>query len=484
VCVWQKIETNMNSALRVRKALRKFLLKTHPDFFESGDAVKKAANAQALALINVLVDGATTGDRQSVRLPPVLRLTAHYRAGLEQEQPFRFQLPVPASLERASTEAVRSFCSQALLQLLVEAGEAQPEDTGWEREAKRDEWVVMAGMDAEGLQRAMFNTFMRDPPRDPREHSGARTDAEMARKVHEARRNYWLERTMMHAALKLFESEAALATLRQMADHNSALLTRLCDLPLLVVPPTWFEATRAPPGTLVARSDEGADGMARRLAEQEPFVREQRALVQRGLRAVLACCDVVTERGRLVGLSLPPELMRASASAKDRLIQLLESPLLPLLYGCAVSLSVMEGERPAWALRAKYLTVVDSETVPLVEVAVGDGPLSGFDALRASYAVAHARRRCDAINDLSKLSENCRVRLRKDFHGHSLTQQIAAVRGVAQLIEEVQPPGSPEARMNVRIGAPGQSVQLRDDGTLELPMRFTFENVKAALLKQ
>ncbi len=174
--------------------------------------------------------------------------------------------------------------------------------------------------------------------------------------------------------------------------------------------------------------------------------------------------------------------MRAAATAGDRLVQLLESPLLPLLRGCAVSLSVVPGERPPWALRAARLAVAEGRTVPLVEVAVGDGGVSGAEALRAAYAIAHARRRCEAVNATAELTARCRLRLQEGFQQHSLARQIAAVRGVAQFVAEVQPEGSPAARMDVRLGAPGERARLRG-GVLELPMHFTLEHVKAALLK-
>ena len=75
--------------------------------------------------------------------------------------------------------------------------------------------------------------------------------------------------------------------------------------------------------------------------------------------------------------------------ACDRLILLLESPMLDLLNGCAVAVSEMHP--PKWAIDCSELIVVDDVSVPLIRVAIGNSPhVDGKCLLAAKQAIHHA----------------------------------------------------------------------------------------------
>jgi hypothetical protein len=173
---------SLSSALVVRKALRKFLMKTHPDFFDA-DMLRKSSNEQGLKLINSLVDAATTDTSQSapaLQLPPVVRIKMHYRNQPDRE-PFEFQLAVPPSLSGRTSQ---DFSSEALVKMLIAAGEAPPDlASDWNKGAKREEWVTLAALDADGLKKEMqLESFMLDPPRRARDGMGATTKVRKQKK--------------------------------------------------------------------------------------------------------------------------------------------------------------------------------------------------------------------------------------------------------------------------------------------------------------
>ncbi len=477
--------SQMNSTLRVRKALRQFMLKTHPDFFASGDPAKRAANEQALSLVNSLVDGATATKRFSGQLPPVLRITAHYR-GAEDAPPFQFQMAVPPALERGGVEAIRKFCSDALLRMLVAAGEAKAEDSGWNKAAKRDEWVVLAALDSDGLKREMLETFMRNPPRRPGEHAGASTKEELAEKATRARLAYWKKRVVVHSAVKLFESEEAIAMLEAFGRKHPSLLARIHDLPVMIVPAAWAAgAFVPPPGTLLVSSEDSVETLVKKVEDDSEQVRRDRSIARQNVQNMLDCCDVVMHRGHLAGLTVSKQLL-LSPKVCHRLIVLLESPMLPLLRGCSVAVSETEGPQRHWLLRAARLVTVGSETVPLVQVAIGRRDmLSGREVLAAQYAISHARKRAAMVNAIGVLSEKCSIRLRNNFHNVSLRRQLGALQCLAEFVDELQPEGSSKARLTVRLGGASKKVVMHcEEGILELPLLFGFEDVRAALLKQ
>jgi hypothetical protein len=236
---------SLSSALRVRKALRKFLLKTHPDFFE-GKALQKASNENGLKLINSLVDAATaTSDEaasSSLQLPPVVKIKMHYRN--DDRPPFEFHVVVPP----LSRQKAKQFSSETLAKMLVAAGEALPDlETDWNKEAKRDEWVTLAALDGEGLKREMLTeSFMLDPPRNPKDGMGATTQRAWQAKVVEARLVFWKSRTVIHPRVKLFESHDALREMEIFAREQTALFFRVYDFPVMIVPPDFAPGSTDP----------------------------------------------------------------------------------------------------------------------------------------------------------------------------------------------------------------------------------------------
>ena len=238
----------LSSALRVRKALRKFLLKTHPDFIDS-DPSRRAVNEQGLKVINSLVDAATSSDispssSSSVsQLPSVIKIKMHYR-GESDRPPFDFHMVVPPSAARNSKE----FCSDALTRMLVAAGEAQPDlQSDWHKDAKREEWVTLAALDGEGLKREMLTeSFMLDPPRRAKDGMGSTTKRQWQAKVVEARILFWRSRTSVHPRVKLFESQDTLRELEVFAREQTALFSRVYDLPVMIVPADFAPGSTDP----------------------------------------------------------------------------------------------------------------------------------------------------------------------------------------------------------------------------------------------
>ena len=117
--------------------------------------------------------------------------------------------------------------------MLVAAGEAKPEDANWSGEARREEWVVLAGMDAEGLRREMLKeTFLQDPPRSGRGKKMGETDKKKLReKAIEAQTRFWMRRVMVQRDVKLFESHQALAMLSSFARQYPEYFLRVFHLP-------------------------------------------------------------------------------------------------------------------------------------------------------------------------------------------------------------------------------------------------------------
>jgi hypothetical protein len=97
----------------MRKALRRLLLKTHPDFFSHPqDATRKVDNERSLSVINALMDGASSETvagltATTVQFPsPVLPITLHYRK--PGTLTVRHDIVVPLWLQQGSRDGVRT----------------------------------------------------------------------------------------------------------------------------------------------------------------------------------------------------------------------------------------------------------------------------------------------------------------------------------------------------------------------------------------
>ena len=178
----------------------------------------------------------------------------------------------------------------------------------------------------------------------------------------------------------------------------------------------------------------------------------------------------------------------ASPDVCERLLVLLESPLLPLLSNCAVSVSEMEGPRKEWALLAEECTPSrggGDAFVPVVRVALGESgkQLDALDLQAAANAVLHARKRARISSLLAGVTRKCSVLLQNRFQHWSLQRQVEALERLTAFVDELMPDGKTRnTRLVVRFGSDDISkVALASDGSLELPPNFSVEEIKRTL---
>ena len=463
----------------MRRALRSFLLKTHPDFFAARPS-ERALNEKSLAALNALVDGATASEGSKLSLSGTLRIEMHYRNDQDGDALFRHEELVP---RHPSPE----WAEEALMRVLVAAGEASPSDAsawsrdGRAREAARSDWKTLAALDAEGLRQAVGETFMRDPPRrksDAVRHTTASTwDAH----VLNLRLNDWFEkRVWALPGVGSLDRASCEQTLRRVASQQPTMTF----VPTLIVPPAWKPATltTAAKGMLVVPVEASEEAIARLFslvgAELLEGVRRRR----QELTSLLAAVDAVVGGAGLESLSLDAPLIREPISGRDALIALAESGVLPLLEDCRVTLvneSSSGGGVGGGVSGGSTVAAATTELVAAVTVQIG--PLLS-PSLQLEYCINHARLRARVAQALADTTLLCPIVIEEAFYKQSLRQQVTVLATLRAFLLQVLPhAGKEDSGIAVRLGA--DEIQFQD-GVLDLPVDFTVESVKSVLAEK
>lgn len=470
----------LQSAQRVRKALRQFLLKTHPDFFEA-DKDRRIDNERSLTMINSLLDGATADTKASLpslSLPPVIQVTMHYREA--NKTPFSHRIIVPSHMMTTNdAEAKKQFCAEALLQMLVAAGEASPSDAGWQKKAERSEWIVLPSLDLEGLKRDMMKQSLSlDPPRLKSDPMGATTQHDWDKKVLERRLHFWLSRAIVHSSVKFFDSDECLKMLRTFAIKFPHWLNQMYDLPVMVVPPSWTQSV--PQGMVLVYANDTLETMSERTATCLDEWRHAREMLRRHTMTMMELCDAVCATGDWAQIGLSAALMQSS-DVCDVLVSLLEHPdALRTLQGCHVTVSKAASGRRSRVRVLPDLIVCNDVMVPQVHLFVGSNTDRLIHRLDLKYALNHAHKRASIAKAQEDLAAVCAFKLSNSFLNSSLQQQVDSLKRLYDFVKEVIPEEK-EVLLRVILGAP--NVSISSDGILMLPTDFTLESV-SSMLKQ
>lgn len=342
-----------------RRGLRSLLLKTHPDLFaQPADAAKRADNEASLAILNTLVDGATALAREepaTVRFTnPRLHLRLHRRTG---GTAIEHHVEVPEWLQRGSrdSEAVRRWCTDSVMALLVTAGEAVPTQVTQQAGQGSDWLAVPAGawiggeslhkstlltvsvtVDFAALRREVYETlvFGRDPSQP------GQTDAQWAAQLHQARCNYWLARVIIAPSVTLLQSHQTLDMLRAFAREERELFEAVFAIPVHVVPSAMDYAGDESALLLCPWNTSLSEWAAYAAARQQSVTEAARVRASQ-VRFLLAGCDELCVQGQWQGVALSQALLGCDPRvALDALVSLVRDDAEGLLHGCQVHASL------------------------------------------------------------------------------------------------------------------------------------------------
>ena len=475
------------SAGNVRKALRKFLMKTHPDFFER-DADKRLVNEKGLSSINALFDGATTkkehagGSRN--QLPASIEVLMHYKDG--NKDPFTFKIRVPSKFQKGAVDAedLKKFCSKALLDLLVAAGEAEPTDSTWSEDVQPEEWGTFEQVARSDLMGSMKDHFFRCPPlHDSDPVSMSETD--WAKRTLDMRTDYWMSRMIISSNIPFLEVDQAKSMMRDFCSSYPRLLNLVYDFPVILV--RGFEEDEArpllstsTPGCLIVTTKDTKEKLAEKIVAADRL----RSVVvenRRRIQEVLDICDSICYKGNIVKVSIGKRLAQEK-SLVDILETFLKSKTVYLFVGTWLKIDVekrLTDCKVSPRLGTLDVYPVVNLTIPKDNLSDALDRLMGRLSLR--YCLNGFRWRSRVNQKILEISSRHKatvsgVSLSETFRRAPAKKQLREIEHFEDFVETVLSKG--DRPVKVLLGAPSV---VYDGSRLGLPLNFTMDQLKRQL---